>query len=114
MKATDLRIGNLVQDEDGVIIEINLKHFARIESKELSLDDIYGIPLTEEWLLKFGFENREFTFDKTPFFLTKRTAKKEYLYQAHTDRFQVKYVHQLQNLYFAVREDELIINKIGL
>lgn len=64
------------------------------------------IPLTEEWLLKFGFYDRKFYLDKGFFFLTKG-GEKEYLYQAHTKRFQVKYVHQLQTLYFALTGEEL-------
>ena len=70
---------------------------------------IRPIPLTEEWLLKFGFYHREFSFDKGSFYLIKRVGKKEYLYQAHTKRFQVKYVHQLQNLYFALTQRELTV-----
>lgn len=68
---------------------------------------IKPIPLTEAWLLKFKFEETEFVFRLGSFFLTKSRTGNKFLYQAHTDRFSVKYVHKLQNLYFALKEKEL-------
>ncbi len=113
MKAQELRIGNLVLrkaflPENNNYHEITVTH-NDIEACVRSFADFEPIPLTEKWLLKFGFEHREFSFDRGSFFLSKRTGKNEYLYQAHTNRFQVKYVHQLQNLYFALTGCELEI-----
>ena len=56
MKAQDLKIGNWVQfrhTETPVLI--TLGDFVR-EYKEEHLEDYEPIPLTEEWLVKFGFE----------------------------------------------------------
>lgn len=66
MKAQDLRIGNIIQhryivDKSGVITvssihvkpndtEINIDK----NGSYYSIDDMTGLPLTEEWLLRFG------------------------------------------------------------
>ena len=71
------------------------------------------IPLTEEWLLKFGFvpEKMEdgflsyrlkFVDISMPYF--------EFTYDYGTESFEVKYVHQLQNLFFALTGTELTLN----
>jgi hypothetical protein len=59
----ELRIGNLVKGTDGNEIcrveEIQSNGLAfstEIEASWVEIDYFEGIPLTEEWLLKFGFE----------------------------------------------------------
>ena len=76
------------------------------------------IPLTEEWLLKFGFEKQMIKInDYTDFAYECIFESYEFaLYQElewsdiqkiilHT----VKYVHQLQNLYYALTGEELTL-----
>ena len=106
IKANELRIGNLY-NHNGEIREVTPSTIEEVWNSERSW--VKPIQLTEEWLLKFSFEHREFSFDKGSFFLSKRKGKNEYLYQAHTNRFQVKYVHQLQNLYFSLTGRELTV-----
>ncbi len=122
MNAKELRTGNLVQTTQGVFKvtkisenEIDICPFLTNEPFTIFINTARPITLTEECLIRFGFYEREFYFDKGSFYLTKnlltkRTGKKEYLYQAHTKRFQVKYVHQLQNLYFALTGEELVVS----
>lgn len=91
------------------------------------LDDAYRpIPLTEEWLLKFGFKkNIDYElineygklsesngrrgvglyFNDGEWFVTFR----EDVGCGWNDLNEINYVHQLQNLYFALTGDELII-----
>jgi len=116
MKKEELRIGNWV---------FNKAH-ERKQIKEIYTDcSVYDpIPLTEEWLLKFGFELK----DKVNMGFIKQINfphMKNYLYansKFHTtalwdDKKQVeifimnqaKYVHQLQNLYFALTNTELTL-----
>lgn len=113
LKAKELRQGNLFIDKYSKqiipVLEILRSGNIVFDFECMGVWQAEPIPLTEEWLLKFGFEHREFSFDKGSFFLSKRRFKNEYLYQAHTHRFQVKYVHQLQNLYFALTSEELNI-----
>lgn len=113
MKATELRIGNYVYRQSDKMI-VNRNSVYQIEVVTRQTQSKYDpIPLTEQWLINFGFEHREFSFDKGSFFLMKRTGKQGYLYQSHKNRFQVKYVHQLQNLYFANTQEELTHQKIN-
>lgn len=75
------------------------------------------IPLTEEWLVRFGFRfvERDYEgynqFIKDSFESIYITEKNEFRYSSYkpcgyTD---LKYVHQLQNLYFALTGEELTI-----
>ena len=69
------------------------------------LEDLKPIPLTEEWLLKFGFrESNKYLF-KYKLGLKKRGDN--YFY----DNISIKHVHQLQNLYFALTGEELTLKQ---
>ena len=62
MKAKELRIGNLINDEMIVVgvakgtVWIKPKDYKTYKTTSLRYAQIKPIPLTEEWLLKFGFE----------------------------------------------------------
>jgi hypothetical protein len=73
------------------------------------LDDAYRpIPLTEEWLLKFGFEITDNFQTKDRF----QTHKQDGIiwFEYGYIVVELNYVHQLQNLYFALTNEELTIN----
>jgi hypothetical protein len=119
MNATDLRIGNLVNyktSEGDVLTNVidwqDLKWLS--EDEELFNLAHSPIPLTEEWLLKFGFEKQmmwTYAIDiignkKLIYYLGEKgwsIGNKNY-----SDFSNLKYVHQLQNLYFALTGTELI------
>jgi hypothetical protein len=111
MEATELRIGNLVYENE---------HKHQIDIDDLHLADIFtAIPITEEWLFKFGFEKQ----DKYWFFLRTHYANfDEFNYSILFEKVTleknsielgicntIKYIHQLQNLYFALTNTELQI-----
>ncbi len=94
-----------------------------------SFEDYSPISLTEEWAVKLGFEKGDTDgwktyYRKRPLVLTHqrtgvisadgfdfRCKYNFYVYDI-TEKgidFPVKYVHQLQNLYFAIRGEELTI-----
>jgi hypothetical protein len=126
MKATELRIGNFV-DCNGIVSEIveirtnyvKLKYFREDVKKEhtslVDLDDmVKKIPLTEEWLLKFGYydENSPNHFTKNEYTIDAHTFWKcNEMFIEDKNGVYVKYVHQLQNLYFALKQRELTIKK---
>jgi hypothetical protein len=69
------------------------------------------IPLTEEWLLKFGFIPNPYQdrYEKGIIkFECDKTLGETILWIELAPH--IKYVHQLQNLYFALTEEELILN----
>ena len=112
MKANELRIGNLVNikghaDEVG-ISAIGIDNFYK------SKLEVEPIPLNEEWFLKFGFEKMT----------DKNKGWKQTSYSINNGQLIVcfdggimtvdfwnglnkKYVHQLQNFYYALYGEEL-------
>ncbi len=135
MTPNDFRIGNLLNHvetgEPFAIEAIALNHngfegysiSGRNQSLQSILDEdiIEPIPLTEEWLLKFGFEKREHfgqqNFFKEKFMIEEALSRVfdnglsfriiiDSQNSVHTAN--IKYVHQLQNLYFALTGNELI------
>jgi hypothetical protein len=125
MKASELRIGNYVWDDYSgemivsAILEssaIWLRKTIKYPSGEYLVKDIKPIPLTEEWLLRFGFEKLK----RAVIAFGKRNLIVEWLFERWTGRLyydaytsiqiiEIQYVHQLQNLYFALTEEELTI-----
>lgn len=114
MKANELRIGNYVEiaqyPNDREIIKLDSGN-AIDQSIKLNAKPI---PLTEEWLVKFGFEKLT---DVKDGFKTTSYSHKKYSFIIYFDgeRLSVnfwqgnekKYIHQLQNLYFALTGEEL-------
>jgi hypothetical protein len=109
MKASELRIGNLIY-QDGEVTEVLRLNSTMINSS--SEDDCSGTPLTEEWLIKFGFEKGS-VFMKNEIKIGRDGDDFIHgLYSVPYDgnMLKVAYVHQLQNLYFALTGTELTIN----
>ena len=126
MKASELRIGNLVAKFDGTVLEvdsIDRNGFFASLPKNIVFDNVpilqkdivnsmLPIPLTEEWLLKFGFEKTEnFWINKEP--LLRYAISSLGLICSIGDNDMgfvynsILYVHQLQNLYFELTGKEL-------
>ena len=127
MKANELRIGNFVNgiytdnyghlkmDEKSTICKVitldnsDLCDYPiYVESDEgiEHFDEFEPIQLTEEWLLKFGFERNG---KKLTFWKIDLVEDEEGIFSFDEARIyiDVKYVHQLQNLYFALTGEEL-------
>jgi hypothetical protein len=130
---TELRVGNLLTTIKGT------KHYKReLEVENIiynnpNIDEsltllngyethaIKSIPLNEEWLLKFGFKYKRPSaggqdqwagfgiWGYGDFYLLGYKKGFEYWYGR---QYEIKYVHQLQNLYFALTGEELTLNEI--
>lgn len=123
MKANELRVGNCILidgQEFGIISEIRSNHAKVIYKGEVngnistrfSLIEfirLAPIPLTDEWLVRFGFEkiskNQELIFNKVR--ICETVHKGLCWVDNDIDFIQIKHVHQLQNLYFALTGEEL-------
>ena len=120
MKAKELRISNYVENDIGDFILIDRDTLPFIVTKWIKCH--HSIPLTEEWLVKFGFvkdKKHDNCCDlelENDFYLQgvgygKRNIKYEVILTDSNDNelTLVKHVHQLQNLYFALTGEELTI-----
>lgn len=104
MEAKELRIGNLV-NTNKTITPIHVWDSIFVDMNEDRII-ITPIPLTEDWLLKFGFECIQDLI----------TDLQSNVFEAvfRLDEFTINqimdlHVHQLQNLYFALTSEELTI-----
>jgi hypothetical protein len=111
MEASELRIGNVVS---------TLRAIGNYWSWTfISHEDIYSIscgnennfkptPLTEEWLLKFGFKKdfNGYYFGLLSFSITRNNEFMICVNDRPTETICYS-VHQLQNLYFALTGEEL-------
>lgn len=119
MKASELRIGNLVNLGKRIGKVIDIGHLSctvvDLEETQDTLEDyerIQGIVLTEEWLEKFGFELdiEDDGYQKGKY---KVSVSNEgclfFIYVKHyyEEIAELIYIHQLQNLYFALQHEEL-------
>lgn len=159
MEASELRIGNLLQDKLGEVVtvesvsEYGLNYYSWSDTHygtqsggfdyNYKLEDVAAIPLTEEWLVKFGGEplydvkrskelNEKYSAQVTsgqP--LQFEYQEKAYAYRLNGELIRLNYtgfngplgpvmevgdrkivftyVHQLQNLFFALRGEELAV-----
>ena len=111
-KANELRVGNYFQWIEiasmGIGVDVITKdnHYTYEDFKE-------PIPLTEDWLKRFGFDTDRVCwfldgvnlgdFADGFWFLPNGSLT--------TRSIQIKYVHSIQNLYFALTGEELNQNK---
>ena len=128
MKANELRIGNLVKidcpDFENKIQSIPNIHEkgVLINGNPYSLLELQPIPLTEEWLLRFGFRKKASFSDHTIHIdmtnilcLDNDNNESEFsavsIYDVDEGVWiyleSIQYVHQLQNLYFVLSREEL-------
>lgn len=120
MEAKELRIGNLfIEENSKKIIEVIGLEKNRVVFSGMFLDKWQAepIPITKEWLLKFGFKENDNIYKLNNF--------GKFIFFEHLNSFgfypsgllnslmrmdNLKSVHQLQNLYFALTGKELEID----
>ena len=104
MNANELRVGNWVE-QNSIQYRCIPDTIVMLHNKELELKPI---PLTEEWLLRFGMDealNGWWCKDEV-------FSYREGYAGLGTNRWtQIQHVHQLQNLYFALTGQELTIKE---
>jgi hypothetical protein len=139
MKASELRIGNYISRCDLFDNHVRIEQILGIDKKATTTgafkvlctySEIEPIPLTEEWLLNFGFKHIKGDFNRGRIKIDCYSMQLPHTYGAtcYLESFKKEgnlsikmnwlntgfhmeydYVHQLQNLYFALTNDELKI-----
>jgi hypothetical protein len=121
MEASELRIGNWVNvvyidkalnaPREDVQVDAIVSNGINLEYGDAmySFDDMNPIPLTEEWLVRFGFDKYICEFLKGGFKI-EWDKKWRYFFQWY-DITYIKHVHQLQNLYHSLTGEELEIKE---
>jgi hypothetical protein len=116
MHPKDLRLGNYIQDYAGNVVQAEaLQQREDIKINEgIAAASYEPIQLNAEWLIKFGFQPTG-----TSWLLSTDNYKDfdvqllEESYFLNSDGLPFSngfsYVHQLQNLYYAITNQELII-----
>jgi hypothetical protein len=121
--ANELRIGNLVKweeyilpiksiDYESVYVKLNeeLRIIYKTKYLYLPITEIEPVPITEEKLLKFGFEkyvsecNIVWSLNHVYIWF----VGGEYINELD---LPIKFIHQLQNLYFALKGEELTLKE---
>jgi len=126
MKASELRIGNYVnrnydlgnyEDADYRLQCVDLEAFEHIAHSADYIKNFHPIPLTEDVLARCGFvKTKDVCFwehRKSGMIIFVEKTEKGILFfldylRCHSENY---YLHQLQNLYFALTGEELIINQ---
>ena len=132
MKTTELRIGNFISInfgncDDGKTITVDGVSDCEIYNEEHGYspcNEFKPIPLTEQWLLDFGFKDEggsDYVVSIGDYTLLLSIEKDHitvmysYLWGAYDSEAtflkSIIYVHQLQNLYFALFQEELILKE---
>lgn len=112
MKANELRIGNLVYIGKEVN-ELELVDFADLYEND-TFKHFEPIPLTEEWLFKFGFEKDD---DWLELVVNDHLSIIWVGYLGLNVMGQILFfskkdkIHELQNLYFALTGEELTLSE---
>lgn len=129
----ELRIGNLVDLGNRIAKIIEIYHLACVvvdlEETQDTIEDyerVKPIPLSEDWLYKFGFEQIDkssnsyivYADQNHDYYLQIDVRRNNANYTILDNTFDdlrafsmvdIIYVHQLQNLYFALTNQELIL-----
>ena len=102
MKSNEIRLGNLLMElTSNDIFEVKESYYQLLQ---VNLNCSRPIPLTEEWLLKFGYD---LTTENHYALSGHLIWKCNDLFMCDKNGIVLKYVHQLQNLYFALTGEEL-------
>ena len=130
IKPEELRIGNLVMRYSNImevsgIAKENVALILRQPDTKVNwcmlYEDIFSIPLTEEWLLKFGFEIKS-KYSYTNYALPNGWGVSMWTDEVPIAGFEekgvcywgedyvpIRYVHDLQNFYYALTKKELTL-----
>ncbi len=113
IEAKELRIGNWFVNHLNQLEQVGqIRWLAIYMVNKSALIDIKPIPLTEEWLIKFGFklskDGKYYNGRDSPIFWV---YGNQYGMSGLPLSTSFSHVHSLQNLYFALTGEELTIKE---
>jgi hypothetical protein len=115
MQSSELRLGNWIKKEIWYKKEIEYYQIKPSHFCNDKISSFLPIPITEEWLMKLGFEKgiivMYIIFDENyqiQYSLNNNTFCLSFK-GSYFKKLDVKYIHQLQNLYFALTQNELTL-----
>ena len=119
VNANELRTGNYLNFN--VIdkpFKITAKEIMIIEKGQMNDSQNYyfePIPLSDQWLIYFGGEKDGNDFHFLRYTIYKPASYVGFLFcEGNLILREIKYVHQLQNLYFALIGEELSVSSVSL
>jgi hypothetical protein len=120
IQANELRIGNYVKalGEYRMVIGITSGKFPSSYVKfegliPLKIIHLKPVELTEEWLIKLGFQSEEAFCYELDDILINTSRELIWIHTKCKNNVELGmpyYLHELQNLYFALTKNELIVN----
>ena len=113
IQATDLMIGNLVNAAlypNAIIVESICSSNEDIYNRdtgEIALVAVSPIQINSDWFIKFGFDFSGDVLFKDLFEVAMTKNNKFYLRGIIFGVVEIKYVHQLQNIYYCLTAEKL-------
>jgi|ERR1044072_5398514 hypothetical protein len=119
-----LMINNYLKEMNGLVIPVRASTFSAWTHPQMSGDyGYYGIPITDQWLLDLGFKDRGGDLNASTFlgpenfiiFNSKGSEHTPAGYYTGVWGFHLlglKYVHQIQNLFYCLTGRELMIKDL--
>jgi hypothetical protein len=120
MNAKEVRIGNLVSNQDGTLKGIPVGTPHKLELEDFKFIEFYvPIPITKKILSSFGLNANSliWVINDDYWCWSEHSSSKLKFYTIngsdwicrvnHQDLCEIKYVHQLQNIYYAIYNEEL-------
>ena len=127
IKSNELRIGNYITAKGAIDPFENYLTVCGLEEKLITTkyfshegqcwqiirnkDNYIGIPLTGEWIIKLGSENKNQLYEIYPFEFYIDDFGECLMYFKGHNLSIFNYVHELQNIYFSITGKELEIKK---
>lgn len=122
MKSRELRIGNLVMNTKGQIIEVKSIFNEGIHDENFNghkYNDLEYIALTEDFVSSLGFfrngqteqENKIWTLDKSDGNFSILQIENEFYLEVEEFGNEIQSVHKLQNIVHSLFDEELIYNE---
>lgn len=119
IESNELRQGNLLYLKDRIVTVEGIPNTIRLlvqwEQFAVDIEEFEPIPISDTILVQCGFEKKDDTFvvlDIKNAVLNKIYSRNNVYYLYLSDYgidFQITYLHQLQNLYFVLQQEELQI-----